>query len=318
MANATVSRLGANNEGVDKRELFLKVFSGEVITAFEKAVIMKGLTRQRQIASGKSASFPAIYKASASYHTPGTEITGQSIKHSEVVITIDDLLVADAFIANIDEAMNHYDVRSQYSAELGEALAVRYDENVARTIIESARAAALFTGEANTAGSALTDADADSNALSLAGSIWTAKQTMEEKDVPVERTQVNAALKPAQWYLLAQEPTLILNRDVDGDGSYSKGSFSMIGGVNVVKSNSLPWGTNVDVSPPSQAGKYATNMTTTVAAVFTEQAAATVQLLGLGMESEYDIRRQGTLMVAKYAVGHGKLQFNTAVEIKTA
>ena len=151
----------------------------------------------------------------------------------------------------------------------------------------------------------------------MAGSIWAAKQAMEEKDVPVDLAAVNAAVKPAQWYLLAQEPTLILNRDVDGDGSYSKGTFSLIGGVSVVKSNNLPWGVD-DSANSALPADYRVNMLTTTCVVFTEDAAATVQLLGLGMESEYDIRRQGTLMVAKYAVGHGPLRNKCAVEVKTA
>lgn len=315
MANATVSRLGQADKTGDVLALFLKVFAGEVITSFETATILKPLTRQRAIQSGKSASFPAIYKASAAYHTVGAEIVGSQIAHNEVVISIDDLLIADAFIANIDEAMNHYDVRSPYSNELGLALALAYDKNVARNIIRAARGSALFTGD--TGGSALTDADADTNAVSLAGSIWTAKQTMEEADVPVDSTPVQAALKPAQWYLLAQDSTLVLNRDVGGDGSYSQGRFTMIGGVNVVKSNALPWGVD-DSANTNIPTAYRINMSTSVAAVFTEAAAATVQLLGLGMESEYDIRRQGTLMVAKYAVGHGPLLPKCAVEIKTA
>lgn len=310
MSNATVSRLGQADATGDVLALFLKVFSGEVLTAFETTTTMKERTRQRVITSGKSASFAATFKASSGYHTPGNEIVGQVIRHNEVVITIDDLLIADVFIANIDEAKNHYDVRAPYSRELGLALGRDYDRNVAANVILAARGAALFTGD--TGGSAITDADANSNALSLAGSIWSAKQTMEEKDVPVDAQKTYVGLKTAQWYLLAQEPTLILNRDVDGDGSYSKGTFSMIGGVEVFKSNNLPWGENYSF------GNHVANMTTTVAAVFTEDAAATVQLLGMGMESEYDIRRQGTLFVAKYAVGHGKLRNKCAVEIKTA
>jgi hypothetical protein len=47
---------------------------------------------------------------------------GGTIRHGERIITIDDLLVSPSFIANIDEAMNHYDVRSIYSGEIGEAL----------------------------------------------------------------------------------------------------------------------------------------------------------------------------------------------------
>ena len=315
MANATVSRLGQADAAGDVQALFLKVFAGEVITSFETSTILKPLTRQRTIVSGKSAQFPAIYKASASYHSVGEEIVGQNIRHNEVIITIDDLLIADAFLANIDEAMNHYDVRSPYSTELGLALALAYDRNVARNIIRAARGAALFTGD--TGGSAITDADSDTSATSLAGSIWTAKQTMEEADVPVDTTTVIAALRPAQWYLLAQESTLVLNQDVGGDGSYSQGKFSMIGGVDVVKSNALPWGTD-DSANAAIPTSYRISMATTTAAVFTEASAATVQLLGLGMESEYDIRRQGTLMVAKYAVGHGPLLNKCAVEIKTA
>jgi hypothetical protein len=44
----------------------------------------------------------------------------------------------------------------------------------------------------------------------------------------------------------------------------------------------------------------------------------TVKLLDLAMEQEYQISRQGTLMVAKYAMGHGVLAPQAAVEIKTA
>ena len=315
MANANVSRLGQADLAGDVQALFLKVFAGEVITAFETSTILKPLTRQRTIESGKSAQFPAIYKASASYHAVGTEITGQDIRHNEVTISIDDLLIADAFIASIDEAMNHYDVRSPYSTELGLALALAYDKNVARNIVRAARGAALFTGD--TGGTQLTDADSDTSATSLAGSIWTAKQTMEEADVPVDTTPVQAALKPAQWYLLAQESTLVLNRDVGGDGSYSQGRFTLIGGVNVVKSNALPWGTD-DSANTDIPADYRVDMGNTTAAIFVEASAATVQLMGLGMESEYDIRRQGTLMVAKYAVGHGPLLNKCAVEVITS
>ena len=312
MSNETVSRLGQVQAAGDARALFEKVFAGEVVTAFETNVILKPLTRQRTITSGKSASFPAIYKASASYHTPGSEILGSAISHNEIVISIDDLLVADAFIANIDEAMNHYDVRSPYSNELGLALALAYDKNVARNIIRAAKGAALFTGD--TGGQAVNDNANLTSATALAGSIWAAKQAMEEADVPVDTTPVYAALKPAQWYLLAQESTLVLNRDVGGDGSYSQGRFSMIGGVDVVKSNALPFGTD-DSANTAIPAPYRIDMSLVAGAVFTEAAAATVQLMGLGMESEYDIRRQGTLMVSKYAVGHGPLLNKCAVEL---
>jgi hypothetical protein len=147
MSNFTVSRLGEIAGGsADPKELFLKLFGGEVLTAYETAVILKSLTRQRTISNGKSVSFPLVWKAATEYHTPGVEIDGQTIKHGEKVISIDDLLVSPVFIANIDEAMNHYEVRSIYSAEMGRALALSYDRNICRNLILSARGAAQIDG----------------------------------------------------------------------------------------------------------------------------------------------------------------------------
>jgi hypothetical protein len=85
--------------------------------------------------------------ASASYHTPGAEIVGGTIRHGERIITIDDLLVSPVFVANVDELLNHYDIRSIYGDEIGQALAKQYDQNVARAAIaEAARGAAAVTG----------------------------------------------------------------------------------------------------------------------------------------------------------------------------
>ncbi|WP_459583764.1 major capsid protein, partial [Enterobacter hormaechei] len=49
------------------------------------------------------------------------------IKHTEKVIHIDGLLTADVLIYDIEDAMNHYDVRAEYTAQLGESLAMAAD-----------------------------------------------------------------------------------------------------------------------------------------------------------------------------------------------
>jgi len=309
---ATPNRVGQVNASGDPRALFEKVFAGEVLTTFETSTILKPLTEHKTISSGRSASFPAIYRASAGYHVPGSELTGGTIEHNEVVVSVDDQLISDVFIANIDEAMNHYDVRSPYSTELGLALAYVYDKNVARNIARAARGSALFS--ADSGGSSVATASADSSATVLAGAIWDAKQAMEEKDVPVDQVPVQAVMKPAQWYLLAQDATLVMNRDVDGDGSYSKGSFSMIGGVNVSRSNNMPFIN--DSGTTTIPAEYRLDLSKTQALVFTSRAAATVQLIGLATEEIYDGRRQGTLMLGKIAVGHGPLINKCAYEIK--
>ena len=82
MANAVPSRMGQIDGAGDPKAIFLKVFAGEVLTAYEQIVILKELTRQRTITEGKSASFPAVFQASTEYHTPGAEILGTAVPKS--------------------------------------------------------------------------------------------------------------------------------------------------------------------------------------------------------------------------------------------
>lgn len=317
MANATVSRIGAANQGADKSALFLKVFAGEVLTAFEEATVTAGRFMERTIASGKSAQFPIMNGISAEYHVPGAEIVGANVNHNEIVITIDDLLISHAFLANIDEAMNHYDVRAPYSTELGRALAYAKDRQLLQLALLASRGSAPVTGEP--AGGSVTAATmlTDTTGEALVASLFSAAQKLDEKNIsPDGRT---AYLAPAAYYLLAQN-TKIMNKDWGGAGVYSDGKVLRVAGIEIVKTNHAPFGTTV-ANGTVQAGtgnKYAGVFTNSVGVVATKEAVGTVKLMDLAMESEYDIRRQGTLMVAKYAMGHGVLRPGCAIELKTA
>ena len=312
MANATVSRLGQVNTSGDVNALFLKVFSGEVLATFQRENQMLNMTSVRQISSGKSAQFPVIGTTSSSYHTPGNEITGSSIKHAEKTITIDDLLISSAFLSNLDEAKNHYDVRSTYTAEMGRALANTVDNNLLQLSVLAARASATITG--GNGGKVVTDADADTNADSLIASIFECAQALDEKDVP--STDRFCIVKPAVYYKLVQNDK-ILNRDFGGqNGVFSDGTVIKVAGINIVKANTA---VNAFANVSQVTGTnntYHGNFSTTVATVFHKSAIGTVKLMDLGMESEYDIRRQGNLMVAKMALGHGILRPESACEIK--
>lgn len=308
MADSTPSRLGASDGGVDKQALFLKMFSGEVMKTFEKSTLFLDKQLVRTISAGKSAQFPIVGVNSASYHTPGAEINGEAILHGERVISIDDLLISPVFVASIDEAMNHYDVRSMYSKECGLALSYAFNKNVAQVIVLAARASATLTG--GNGGSALTQANFTTVSDTLIAGLFDAAQTLDEKNVPPGDR--HCALKPAQFYLLI-ENTKAVNRDWNGQGSFAQGSLPMIAGVQIHKTNEIP-STNVTTGPTAYRG----NFSTTVGAVWHQGAVGTVKLMDLASEMEYDIRRQGTLIVAKYAMGHGILRPESAVELKTS
>ena len=233
MANATVSRLGQVNASGDANALFLKVFSGEVLATFQRENQMLNMTSVRQISSGKSAQFPVIGTTSSGYHTPGNEITGSSIKHAEKTINIDDLLISSAFLSNLEEAKNHYDVRSIYTAEMGRALANTVDQNLLQLAVLGARGSATITG--GNGGKVVTDADADTNADSLIASIFECAQALDEKDVP--STDRFCIVKPAVYYKLVQNDK-ILNRDFGGqNGVFSDGTVIKVAGINIVKAN---------------------------------------------------------------------------------
>jgi len=319
MTNVTASRLGAANAAAanytQANALFLKVFAGEVLTAFDETNVMKDLHVSRTISSGKSASFPVTGKANAAYHTVGTPLLGtQAIKHNEIVVNIDDVLIADTFIANIDEAKNHYDVRAEYSRLLGMALAKQHDVRLLQLAVLAARGSATVTG--GNGGTAITDSDAATNGASLAASIFAAAQAMDEKDVP-ENDRV-AIVKPAQYYNLVQT-TDVINRDFGGAGVYADGTVLKVAGVQIVKSNNVP-STNVS-AVTGENNTYHGNFSTTVAVVMQKQALGTVKLMDLAVErtsGDFEIMYQGTLMAAKYAMGHGILRPECAVEIKAS
>jgi len=315
MANASVSQIGKVNNAGTADALFLKQFSGEVLTSFEQATVTADKHMIRTIANGKSAQFPVMGRSSASYHTPGNEITGTALNHAEKVITINDLLISNHFIANIDEAKNHYDVRSVYSSEMGRALAFQMDKHVLQTMLQAAAASANVGDSGYAAGTIITDADSNTNADSLIGSIFDAAEALDDAYVPAEGRY--CFLKPEQYYLLANASKAI-NVDFSGRGSIADGSVPQVAGINLIKTPHLPTGNITSGVDAGTGSRQAVNASNTTAIIAHTSAVGTVKLMDLAVESEYDIRRQGTLMVAKYAMGHGVLRPEAAVQIQTA
>jgi hypothetical protein len=309
MTAATISAMGTINGAGAADALFLKVFSGEVMALFQKESKFLSRHMVRTIEHGKSAQFPIMGRNSASYHTPGAEILGTAVPMAETVIVIDDLLIAHTFVAKIEEAKNHYDVRAMYSTEQGYALVQRFDSNIAQLAILAARTAHPLTSYTAPT-RVITDATYRTDGEALAAGIARGAQALDEGNVP-DNDRFCAVL-PAQYWLLAQT-TKVLNRDWGGAGSFSQGQVAPIGGIEVVKTNNLPQ-TNVNTGPSAYQG----NFTNTAAVVWQKSAVGTLKLLDLSSEMEWDIRRQGTLMVSKYAMGHGVLRVEAGVELKVA
>jgi hypothetical protein len=333
--------------------LFLKKFSGEILQTFEESNIFKPLHTIRTIESGKSAQFPVTGIASANYHTPGDNIAEagagatylSDIRKSERVINIDKMLVASTFLANIDDVKNHYDIRSVYANELGKALAVRFDTALAKVFIAAARSSAVITGgktggvldvSANAMGTgadSLDDSDeTDPTGAELVAALFTAAQKLDENDVPSDGRF--CVLRPQEYYKLvtgadaSNSFNLVsaVNKDIGGVGSIASGTIPQIAGISIYKSNHIP---NSNLSTTATGDGLSDNdvfggngvgyngdFSSTLGIVSHSAAVGTVKLLDLATESEYQIERQGTLFVAKYAMGHGVLRPECAIELQ--
>ena len=348
MANGDTSpsRVGQVNSAGDADALFLKKFSGEILQTFEESNIFKPLHTVRTIENGKSAQFPVTGIASADYHTPGENIAdaGNSylsdIKKAEQIITIDKMLLASTFLSNIDDVKNHYDIRSVYANELGKALALRFDTAIAKVFIAAARSSAVITG--GKTGGQLDVANNDFSAGDVAGTpaavtgselitaLFTAAQKLDENDVPGDGRF--AVLRPSEYYKLITGGsgavainTSAANKDVGGSGSLASGSIAQVAGINIYKSTHIPstdlsavtsgdGASSNDVFGGSGVG-YNGDFRNSLGIVGHSAAVGTVKLLDLATESEYQIERQGTLFVAKYAMGHGILRPECAIEL---
>jgi hypothetical protein len=317
--NSSPARFGAGQTG-DDRALFLKMFGGETLAAFTEKVFMRDKVNVKTITSGKSFAFPKTWKATAEYHVAGQEMLGNDIDTSEITVTVDGKLVAHTAIYDLDAKMSHFDVTGEFSAELGRALARVWDKNAQRAIIRAARLAAdgPFPG-----GTVISDA-ALTNSGSIDGEAWIdaireANIALFNKDVPEDRPRymvVNRAVFDAIKYAKdVNGRYLVLSRDLNGSaagGVPGRGEVLEIDGVQIMAARTLP---NTDET--ADATVYAThraNYSKTRGILWIPETVGVVELMGLAMETERDVRRQEDFMVATMAAGVGPVRPEGAVE----
>ncbi|WP_242076574.1 phage capsid protein [Brevundimonas diminuta] len=313
MANSIPSNPGFKAGGAaGNTALLLEIFGGEIQAAYERMTIMRDKHRIFKLENGKTLRFPRVGRATASYHTPGTEILGKQIDHDEIVLSSDDKLISDVFVADIHEILNHFDVRGEYTRQLAEALAVQFDQNVMRAVIKAARTNDLLGGPV---AKPVQVAGLDTDVTKLFAAVSTAKQTLDENFVRVDQVPVYALFKTAAWYLMAQSDKN-LNRDYNGgDASIRNHTLTTIDGVQILKSNLCPWVN--DSANSNIPTRYRQNMATTVGAVWTPDAVATAEVQAMSVQTEEQISKQGTLILARQMSGSDTFRASNAVELRT-
>ena len=311
----------------EQRELFLDIFGGEVLTAFDLATITMDKVTVRQLGGGmRSARFPKTWMSTAEYHTRGQELLGNDFETGEIVISPDVLLVAHHAVYDLDEMLSHFDIRGPMASQMGHALAKVYDKNNFRSIIQSARVAGAgpFPG-----GNVITDANLAATSNVYDGAVWIqairqANRDLFNKDVPEELPRymaVNWDIFDAIKYAKdANGQYLVVHRDINGmptNGGIAKREQVLeIDGVTIYKTRNMP---NTDESADTNVfAKYRGDYSTTEAVLWTPMSVANVKMRDVTFETERDARRQEDFLVASQLTGSDPLRPETTVEFKTA
>lgn len=306
---------GAKQNTGDQLSLFLKVFSGEVLTAFTRASKVMNNHMIKTIDSGKSTSFPVIGRGKAHYLPAGSNLDDlrEAIPHNEVVINIDGLLTSDVLITDIYEAMNHYDVRGEYAKQLGEALAIAADGATVAEIAKLVKANTenitglgkgvvvekTITGGAGInyeTGKAVIDGLLEMKAK------WTTQYVPEEERFAYITPEVESAIITSKD---------AINRDYGAVASIVDGNIDKLCGFKIIAVPHLKAGgadkTGMLGTAP-EGHVFPTDYAGALAVCAHRTAVATVKLKDLQLEHARRPELQADMIIAKNAVGHGGLR----------
>jgi len=237
-----------------RRELYLKLFSGEMFKGFQRNTIARDLVTKRTLKNGKSLQFIYTGRTKSEFHVPGNSILGNSDGAPPVAqktITCDDLLISSAFVYELDETLAHYDLRGEISRKIGYALAENYDRRIFRAITKAARKASPVT-KANYVEPGGTQIRVGTNAkasdayvpASLVEAFYEAAAVLDEKGVSSDGRV--AVLNPRQYYELIQDvgsatTASLINRDEQGTAMQSGKGVYEIAGIKIYKSMNIPF-----------------------------------------------------------------------------
>lgn len=309
--DATSPRPGIKSPGgTDDRELFLKEFGQMVLEAWTEVNDFEGHSTQHTIGSGKSWSFPIIgRKRDATEHVPGEIILGDGIENNEVVVTLDNMLVDSAFIAEIDELMASYGLAAPYATQLGESLSTTYDRRVAiMHVLASRVTVAPYTG--GPLPSYYYDANLKTDPAKLEEAHFQAVEHIKENDIGGGTVR---SFLPWQQYLLMSKYSGLDSKQTTGSADRAHASIGPVAGIMISGTNHIPK-TNITTG----LAKYRGDFTTTVGFISNPTAVATLNRRGMKVVVKDQDDRLGTLMIASKFNGHDILRPECSFELATA
>lgn len=313
MAQVQVAQLGLLQGGTDSLEGFLKLSLAEVMAAYNAASVTNGRHKERNIQNGKSAEFPCIGRTSAVYLKPGESLDDKrtNIPNARRTIVIDGLLTSNQLITDLEEAMLHYDVRGEYTKQMGIALAQALDAGrIAEIAKEAASGKENITGLGK--GGVLSKTVTSKGITAETGAaiiemLLDMKVKMKNNYVPDDGRVVY--IKPEGAAALIQHRD-VLNKDYGSPYTIIEGEVKKVCGFDLVECPHLTKG-GVDNENVLQGGGHIFPADYAKNAMFVAAHRDTIGTLILkSMQVEHARRAeyQADMLVAKMAVGIGGLR----------
>lgn len=320
--------------------MWLPIYGGEVLTAYQESNIFKPLIKTRTIETGNSAEFPKTWKLTAERHAAGQTMKGQDTPTKKVIIGLDDRpMVVPLEWDDIDELMSHFEVRAEHARQAGEALAREDDRQIAALIVNAARVtkAVTDTSPFPTGGGSLGDSDLDITATSTpsekraaaGAALLLIEQSLSHfNDLDVPMDSLNAAFSWQVWmaiksFGLAYNETDLQSgmSPVFGNREIISPQFGDVGklparntpllfnGVRIWNSKNIPSGV-VDTGEERYRGDFSA----TRGMIWHPDAVARVYKMGITTEMDRIVERGSDFFVTKMLAGGGTLREEAAIE----
>ena len=329
---------GPSGGAAGANKLWLPLWSGEVINAYDQFNIFENLISSKSLSGGFSYEFPVtgLVSLNASWDA-GEELVGGDSSSTTFKVNLDKRPMAAHFETdNVDLLITQWDYRSELARQAGLTLSSTRDKQIVSALIAASVAAPLASdprglGVSNfpapaivsTSTSAIgvaVSACTETVALAILQAVENYLVTMQENDYPVQNVmcavppkvfQVIRALGiPRATNAFANQPLFTGNEIYGAGSSINTGMNSLSDsldymGVKIVKTNHIPRATVA-------AGQAKYNLTCGTVdifgIIFQKEAVAGLSLMGMKVDSIQDIRRNTQFTVASMLKGTGILR----------
>ena len=140
-ANTLLPTSGTGAAGGQTDKMWMPIWSGETLTAYDHYRVFSGMTESRSIASGRVAEFPIMGTvALKAAWAAGEELVGNTNDHTSktVAIQLDARPIATHFeLDNIDLMISQWEFRSELARQAGQTMANARDLQIASFLVRA-------------------------------------------------------------------------------------------------------------------------------------------------------------------------------------